>query len=424
MAIKNPIILLSLVLSIAASCTGPKRILKYDPSIYPQPVDTRTRTITFQTKKTYSFASGVFFDNQFDGARLNRVTSVNDTAYTVLITPENEPINYSPYYAFKVWKNTPGTITVRLTYPPKYHHRYVPKMSSDGMKWHPIDSLNYTVSADTNSALLRVFIPRNDTIWIAAQELKTSKMTAQWVQQKAKNPRVSVQKIGKSTLGRPLWFMNIGTPDDAHKDIIVVLTRQHPPEVSGHLAFDAFIDEMLVENRRNEDFFKQYQLWVFPMMNPDGVDLGHWRHNAGGIDLNRDWAYYHQPETRGVTRFIINRAKKKKTNVVLGLDFHSTQHDIYYTFPDSLDRKLRYFNHYWIQGIDESLPPYPSVTEPYDINSPISKAWFLLQFGAESITFEIGDETPRDFIQMKGRNAARELTKLLINNSNRCKRVK
>ena len=39
---------------------------------------------------------------------------------------------------------------------------------------------------------------------------------------------------------------------------------------------------------------------VYPLMNPDGVDEGHWRHNTGGIDLNRDWAHYNQPETRQV----------------------------------------------------------------------------------------------------------------------------
>ena len=60
---------------------------------------------------------------------------------------------------------------------------------------------------------------------------------------------------------------------------------------------------------------------VFPLMNPDGVDLGHWRHNAGGIDLNRDWALYRQPETRLVADFIVKEVKTQKSQLVLGLDF-------------------------------------------------------------------------------------------------------
>jgi hypothetical protein len=31
--------------------------------------------------------------------------------------------------------------------------------------------------------------------------------------------------------------------------------------------------------------------------NPDGVDKGHWRLNDGGVDLNRDWGPFTQPET-------------------------------------------------------------------------------------------------------------------------------
>ncbi len=411
---KRNLPLLLAALALILSCRGPKRILKYDPSVYPDPVDTRTRPIQTQNKRVFRFPSGIQLDNKFDGARLNDARVINDTAYSIYITPENEPINHSPYYAFRFYTDSARDITVLLHYPPKYHHRYVPKLSTDGHQWQAIDSADYTVAPDTASALLKLHLPANRVLYVSAQELKTSRMTEEWARERAANPWVQLRQIGKSKLGRPLWFMNIGTGEDKGKDIVVVITRQHPPEVSGHLAFDAFIDEMLVDNRRNRDFYEHHQLWVVPMMNPDGVDLGHWRHNAGGIDLNRDWAYFNQPETRQVAQFILKRAKEQKANIILGLDFHSTQHDIYYTFPDSLKRKIYKFNHYWIQGIDETLPPYHSVTEAYALNSPISKAWFLLQFGAESITFEIGDETPRDFIRQKGRNAAREMVKLFV----------
>ena len=61
----------------------------------------------------------------------------------------------------------------------------------------------------------------------------------------------------------------------------------------------------------SHDFLTKYRILAFPIMNPDGVDLGHWRHNAGGIDLNRDWSKYHQPEIKNVIRFI---EKELKTN--------------------------------------------------------------------------------------------------------------
>ena len=36
------------------------------------------------------------------------------------------------------------------------------------------------------------------------------------------------------------------------------------------------------------------------VLKPDGVADGHWRHNDGGKDLNRDWGPFTQPETQAV----------------------------------------------------------------------------------------------------------------------------
>lgn len=56
-------------------------------------------------------------------------------------------------------------------------------------------------------------------------------------------------------------------------------------------------------------------------MNPDGVDNGHWRHYAGGIDLNRDWANFNRPETRAVKTFMENKIKETRGKFYLVLIF-------------------------------------------------------------------------------------------------------
>ena len=101
-------------------------------------------------------------------------------------------------------------------------------------------------------------------------------------------------------------------------------------------------------------------------------------------------------------------------NVILGLDFHSTQEDLYYSFTDDIHSVIYPFKDYWMAGIGSALEGYTPDDKPYAIGDPISKAWFYNQFNAESITYEIGDETPRDFIKLKAEVAAREMMKLLI----------
>ena len=93
----------------------------------------------------------------------------------------------------------------------------------------------------------------------------------------------------------------------------------------------SFLSTILDGSELSDVFLKTYRVIAFPIANPDGVDLGHWRHNHGGIDLNRDWSVYNQPEIKQIVKFINNASEEDEGAVILGLDFHSTKKDIFYT---------------------------------------------------------------------------------------------
>ncbi len=379
---------------------------------FPDPVDTSSRKIDYQEKKIYSINDSIFTDNLFDGARLNNFIQLNDSTYQATILPENEPINESPHFAFRIWSKKDQNVYLQLNYPTTTH-RYWPKLSNDGKNWNPIDSTAYKVSDNKMLAQLKLNIS-NDKLWIAAQEINNSSDVKNWAKTLSDLQDVELKIIGKSTLNRDLIALDVYNAESKNKDLIVILSRQHPPEVSGYLAMQSFVKELLANSRLSSDFRKKYRILIFPLINPDGVDLGHWRHNANGIDLNRDWAFYRQIEIKTITKYIVNGARKSKNKVILGLDFHSTQEDLYYSFTDDIRSVIYPFKDYWIGAIDCALPNYTPDDQPYAISQPISKAWFFKQFNAESITYESGDETPRDFVALKAQIAAREMMKLLI----------
>ncbi|MEZ4847702.1 MAG: M14 family metallopeptidase [Bacteroidia bacterium] len=381
------------------------------PYAFPKPVDTTTKPIEMQEKKIYAISEeGIFADNLFDGARLNGFRFVEGDLFQATISPENIPVNNSPYYAFRIWSDSPKKIRLELNYT-NGKHRYAPKISADGIHWELLDSNQVELAKDSINAFLSLDISA-DTLWIAGQEVQNSKAVHAWCATKAQHPGLTLSSIGKSKLDRDLWLLDIHEGEIRHKDIIVILSRQHPPEVTGYFAMQAFVDEVLSDNPLSNAFRKKYHLLIFPLMNPDGVDMGHWRHSAGGVDLNRDWAYYNQPENRQIADYIVQTAKKQKSKVILGLDFHSTWWDVFYTNKEATEH-LPQFKDFWLWGMRESLGT-PTKESPSNVTGPNSKNWFFTQFGAPGVTYEIGDSTPRDFIIQKGKASATEMMELLI----------
>ncbi|MEM7105807.1 MAG: M14 family metallopeptidase [Bacteroidota bacterium] len=380
---------------------------------FPNPIDTSSKEIQMQEKGEFYFReSGVSIDNTFDGARMNGAKMLDSVTLLVSITPENAPINPSPFYSFRVSADKEKEITLILDYLDA-KHRYYPKVSDDGETWQRLPESDVQVAENEKTASLKLKLSP-EKLWVSGQELMNSTYTKNWCEELATDSRVRFSSIGKSKLGRDLYLLDIYEGEKEKKETVVILGRQHPPEISGYIAMEAFVEEILGDSALSKAFVSKFRILVFPLMNPDGVDLGHWRHNAGGIDLNRDWSKFRQPETRQVADYMVAETTRSKNKVLLGLDFHSTHRDVYYTMDESMPSVINGFKDYWLDGIDDAFADYKPEDAPSGLTRPISKGWFYLQFGAESITYEIGDHTPRDFIRAKGSVSAKEMMKLLI----------
>lgn len=397
-----------LILFICHACASHKT--SADVHVFPQAVDTRDHTISLQEHKTY-VANGVYADNEFAGARLNNFESINDSTFKATISPENYPINISAYYAMRLRADRERDVTIELHYT-HHEHRYIPKVSHDGELWEALPMSDYDTLQAPNICAVRLHLSP-EPLYLCGQELKASPQIKAWVDQLSLHDDVQQSVIGQSRLGRDLWMMDIADGDSRGREAIVILARQHPPEVTGSIAMESFVEEILKDNPISNHYRSKYRTIVFPLMNPDGVDEGHWRHNAGGIDMNRDWAQYHQRENYTVANHIVATTHHHKNKVIIGLDFHSTQEDVYYTLPANRRSSIFPFKDLWLNGMEQSILEYQANDEPGDMNAPITKFWFYLQFNAEGVTYEVGDEVPRDFIREKAQAAAQEMMQLL-----------
>jgi len=381
---------------------------------FETPVDTTNKHIKKQTKKIYGLPGvGIYASNDFDGARLNGFQKENDSTALVIINPENGPINNSAYYAFKTWADTDRSFYFTFRYPKGYKHRYIPKLRMND-SWSIIDSSH--IFKKDSIITIKLNLSTSPTT-IAAQEIQSSTDVKNWYTTIAngKENYIKIESVGKSTLGRNLPVLDIHNGDTKNKDVIVLLTRQHPPEVTGYFAFQSFLKTIINDSELSKQFLKQYHLLAFPIMNPDGVDLGHWRHNAGGIDLNRDWSVYNQPEIKKAAEFINKTLKKNKSKLLLGLDFHSTWYDVFYTNKKRENTTLPTFIDDWFTSLEKNIPNYEVNEQASNSTKPVSKGWFLYGHDAVGITYEIGDKTPKDSIELIGRVSAQQMMNILLN---------
>jgi len=395
------------VFFILVGCTGAK------PVHFKSYIDTTSRPINYQPKKTYELKDiGVYASNEFDGARLNGFEKINDSTALVFITPENIPINPSPYYAFKAWAKTNKPFYFTFNYPKGFKHRYIPKLEIDGV-WTAIDSTNVFTKDSIVTIKLNLSI---EPQIVAAQEIQSSADVKKWYTQIVSSNKdvVNYKIIGKTVMGRDLPVLDIYKENTKKKPVIVLLTRQHPPEVTGYYAFQSFLETILNDSALSEEFLDSYHIIAFPIMNPDGVDLGHWRHNAGGIDTNRDWSKYNQPEIKQAVTYIEKNLKKNKSNLVLGLDFHSTWYDIFYTNTDRDNTAMPNFIEQWFSGLENNIPNYNVNETSSNSDKPVSKGWFLYAHNAVGITYEIGDKTPKDKIDLFGKVSAEQMMKIML----------
>ena len=330
--------------------------------------------------------SEVSIEFDFAGASPARCVVEGPRAFALVVTPEHAPpINPSPWYAFRYVASAGDPVRLRLDYP-FGRHRYAPKLVRDGRS----EVLSVEVASGGTSATLA--LPAGAGT-VSAQPLVTAGHASRFLDELVRDYRVRRSEIGRSLDGRPIEAVRFGDPAAAR--LIVILGRQHPPEVTGNDALEPFLRSLAQAFASGDPSTAGYQVLAVPMLNPDGVERGHWRANRGGVDLNRDWGPFTQPETRAVRDTLAGLPGGIRP--VLVLDFHSTWKNLFYVQGDEATLGQRKFVADWLGGKEAAFAGYPMTIEPSNANpgSGTSKNWFHATYGIPAITYEVGDDTPQ-----------------------------
>ena len=352
----------------------------------------------------------VKIDFSFSGSGNLSCEVIKSDYIKIFINPElDDSINPSPWFAFRKSEHS-KSIKLALDYK-NYHHRYHPKISIDKKSWNKIDEANI-LKKENGKIVVIDFLPSSQKNYVASQELITNFWYNKWYNELENSGRVRREVIGFSVLKNPIpmFFVekNINNP------YILILGRQHPPEVTGAFAMRGFINQLLNKNSLSDSFLKNYNILFVPLMNPDGVMNGYWRYNENKKDLNRDWGIFIQPETYAVNKKLTELKNKK---LALFIDFHSTFKNLFYISDIAEESPMKNFLEDWLLGSRKSLS---EANYKYEIinslnkDNGVSKNYIYNKYKIPSVTYEVSDNEDRDVIQQSSSILAINLMELLL----------
>ena len=352
----------------------------------------------------------VKIDFSFSGSGNLSCEVIKSDYIKIFINPElDDSINPSPWFAFRKSEHS-KSIKLALDYK-NYHHRYHPKISIDKKSWNKIDEANIS-KIENGKVIVIDFSPSSQKNYVASQELITNFWYNKWYNELENSGRVRREVIGFSVLKNPIpmFFVekNINNP------YILILGRQHPPEVTGAFAMRGFINQLLNKNSLSDSFLKNYNILFVPLMNPDGVMNGYWRYNENKKDLNRDWGIFIQPETDAVNKKLTELKNKK---LALFIDFHSTFKNLFYISDITEESPMKNFLEDWLLDSRKSLS---EANYKYEIinslnkDNGVSKNYIYNKYKIPSVTYEVSDNEDRDVIQQSSSILAINLMELLL----------
>lgn len=235
--------------------------------------------------------------------------------------------------------------------------------------------------------------------------------------------------IGKSVEGRNLYMMRITASEyrTNQKPGIVFLGTHHARE---HLSTEVpfFLMKYLMENYGKDakltQLIKEREIWIMPMVNPDGADYDiggtkyrYWRKNrqhkdanyVHGVDLNRNYGFkwggdgsssnmnseiyrgsepFSEPETKAIKTFI-----ESHQNITTLLTYHTFSELILYPwghkYDDIEDSKALKVHQTMAQTMAQMTGYTPEPSSDLYLVSGDTTDWAFGEHGIISFTFEL-----------------------------------
>jgi len=173
----------------------------------------------------------------------------------------------------------------------------LPVYSYDRINWHrlkPEDIIEANGAHKIHNYTIRKKFDSSNTVWLARYYPYSVSRLNNFIKSIKKNPYVKVEKIGKSTRGKPMYMLTITDfkVSDKNKKRVWIHARTHPSETGGSYFVEGLIKYLISDCNVhcNKADLSKLIFNIVPMVNIDGVANGNARVTPdSSYDLERMW---------------------------------------------------------------------------------------------------------------------------------------
>ena len=161
------------------------------------------------------------------------------------------------------------------------------------------------------------FTPKKNKIWFSYYIPYSRKRVYDLNHKLSKRKNVNKIILGKSSLNNKIELLRFGK---GLKHIFMI-ARQHPGETIGSWMLEGFLKSLFSTSFKKQTniLFNKFTFHIISMVNPDGVQLGHWYTQKHGHNCNREWVKKTCPEVKMIYKYM------KQYKGCLYFDFHGDE---------------------------------------------------------------------------------------------------
>jgi murein tripeptide amidase MpaA len=259
-------------------------------------------------------------DCDFEGGSI-QILDATDPAAVALALRQDNASDYKQWFYFQVRDaaGVPCSLQItdagRSSYPSGWSD-YRACASYDGETW-------FRVPADFDGEALTIrHTPEREVVTYACYAPYSLDRHKALLARARASRGARVIELGKSVEQRPISAIVFGDQERPQPRVWII-AHQHPGETMAGWFMEGVLERLLDEGDPvTAALLDKAEIYLVPMMNPDGTARGNHRTNAAGRDLNREWL---SPSLESSPEVFHVRNALEEGGVDLFLDVHGDE---------------------------------------------------------------------------------------------------